>query len=116
VVIWSVLEIYTAMICACLMAIRPLLAKYLPSMFQSTLVSTSNAGGGYINSQPHRMDSKSGAAHWRRSHGSRIELKSTESTKVWTDAESVHEERKGNTGGLEVWVTRSVEMGKEPEP
>jgi hypothetical protein len=62
------------------------------------------------------MDSKPGTAHWRRSHGSGIELKSTESTKVWTDAESVHGERNGSIGGLGVWVTRSVEMGKEPEP
>ena len=96
------------MICACLMAIRPLLTKYLPSIFQSTLVTTSHAGG-YSNSRQHRMDSKSGAAHWSRNHGSAIELKSTESAKVWTDAESGLEERNGHTGGLEVWVTRSIE-------
>jgi hypothetical protein len=112
VVIWSVLEIYTAVICACLMAIRPLLTKYLPALFQSTVASNSNAG--YNNSRVHRMDSKSAAAPWSRNHGSAIELKSTESAKVWIDAESthdVHDGRNGHAGTLEVWVTRSVEQG-----
>jgi hypothetical protein len=108
VVIWSVLEIYTAMICACLMAIRPLLTKYLPGLFQSTIANTSSPG--YSNSRAHRMDSKPA---WSRNHGSAIELKSTESAKVWTDAGSsgddTHDERRAGTRGLEVWVTRKVE-------
>jgi hypothetical protein len=36
VVIWSIVEIYTAMICASLMSIRPLLVKYFPSLFPTT--------------------------------------------------------------------------------
>lgn len=109
IVIWSVLEIYTAMICACLMAIRPLLAKYLPSLFRSTSISSTNAD--YTDSRANRLDSKAAGVQWSRNHGSAIELKSTESANVWTDAESSHEERDGHAGGLEVWVTRSVEMG-----
>jgi hypothetical protein len=111
VVIWSVLEVFSAMICACLMAIRPLLAKYMPSIFRSTLAGNSNPG--YTNSRGNRMDSKTAGAQWSRNHGSAIELKSTESTRVLTDAESSHEERDVHTGGFEVWVTRSVEMGHE---
>lgn len=109
-VIWSVLEIYTAMICACLMAIRPLISKYLPGLFQSTITNTSSRS--YTHSRAYNLDSKSAAAPWSRNHGSAIELKSTESAKVWTDAESSHEdghERNRGTRGLEVWVTKSVE-------
>lgn len=114
-VIWSVLEIYTAMICACLMSIRPLLVRYLPAIFQSTVVSNSNPT--YSNSRQHRTDSKPAGGHWSRNHGSAIELKSTESSKGWTDAESIHEEsvdgeRNGQTGGLKVWVTKRVEVGE----
>ncbi|CZR62990.1 uncharacterized protein PAC_12887 [Phialocephala subalpina] len=36
VVIWSEIETYTAVICACLMCIRPLILKYTPSLFPST--------------------------------------------------------------------------------
>jgi hypothetical protein len=34
-IIWSIIELYTAVICACLMAIRPLFTRYLPSIFQT---------------------------------------------------------------------------------
>ena len=36
VIIWSVLEVFTGMICASLMCYRPLLVKLLPIVFQST--------------------------------------------------------------------------------
>ncbi|KAF8858845.1 hypothetical protein BDZ45DRAFT_387540 [Acephala macrosclerotiorum] len=36
IVIWSEIETYTAAICACLMCIRPLILKYIPSLFPST--------------------------------------------------------------------------------
>lgn len=36
VVIWSDIEIYTAIICSCLMCLRPLLRKCFPSLFPPT--------------------------------------------------------------------------------
>ena len=39
---WSYIEISTAEICACLPTIRPLLVRYIPSIFQSTSRSKSN--------------------------------------------------------------------------
>lgn len=36
VLIWSAAEIYIAVICSCLMCIRPLLKKCFPSLFPST--------------------------------------------------------------------------------
>ncbi|KIN06776.1 hypothetical protein OIDMADRAFT_65100, partial [Oidiodendron maius Zn] len=53
VLIWSFLEIYTAMICGCLMTIRPLLTL----LFQST------RNGTEINFRSHITDSKSAGAH-----------------------------------------------------
>lgn len=35
-IIWSVIEVYAAMICACLMTLRPLLAKTMPRLFSNT--------------------------------------------------------------------------------
>lgn len=36
IVIWSIIETYTALICANMITIKPLLAKYIPSIFQNT--------------------------------------------------------------------------------
>lgn len=36
VVIWSIIECYTAIICACLASIRPLIAKIIPTLFPTT--------------------------------------------------------------------------------
>ncbi|RDW59682.1 hypothetical protein BP6252_12769 [Coleophoma cylindrospora] len=33
IIIWSLIEIYAALICGCLITIRPLLSKYMPSIF-----------------------------------------------------------------------------------
>jgi hypothetical protein len=41
VIIWSVIEAFTAIICACLMCFRPLLVRLLPSLFQATKVGES---------------------------------------------------------------------------
>jgi len=41
VLIWSIIEIYTAIICASLMTIKPLLTKYLPGVFSATQSSSS---------------------------------------------------------------------------
>lgn len=40
VVKWSLIEVYTALICACLPSLRPLLVKCIPSIFQSTTNSS----------------------------------------------------------------------------
>ncbi|KAG4422199.1 hypothetical protein IFR04_004705 [Cadophora malorum] len=42
VVIWSSIETYTAVICACLMCIRPLIMKYIPGVFPTTVNSRNN--------------------------------------------------------------------------
>ena len=41
VIIWSVLETFTAVICACLMCLRPLLVRCLPSLFPVSKTSES---------------------------------------------------------------------------
>lgn len=106
------LEIYTAMICACLMAIRPLITKYLPRLFPTT---SPGSGPGHSHSNAYNFDPKSAAAPWSRNQGSEIELKNTESAQAWTDAESSHDdghERNRDTRGLEVWRTRSLEQAE----
>jgi hypothetical protein len=88
------------------MAIRPLLTKWLPSVFQSTLAGKSQTA--YSNSRPNGNGQSAGAI-WSRNHGSAIELKSTESGKGWADAESTsHDGGNDSKAGLEVWVTKSV--------
>jgi len=42
VAVWSIIETHTAMICTCLIAIRPLLAKYFPALFKSTRSGSSS--------------------------------------------------------------------------
>lgn len=111
-VIWSTIEVYTAVICASMMAARPLLVKCMPVLFQNTIESRKE--GAYGSSNPHRVESKSVGAHWSRKHGSAIKLKSTDSaegTRVWTGGKSSHERWGRGAGGLEVWVTTSIELG-----
>jgi hypothetical protein len=59
VVIWSCIELYSTLICACLPSLRPLLVTYLPSVFK-TVVGTSkiNTVGG---DSAYRMN------HWKPS-------------------------------------------------
>ncbi|CZS98261.1 uncharacterized protein RCO7_08933 [Rhynchosporium graminicola] len=45
VVIWSSIETFTAVICACLMCIRPLISRYFPSAFPSTGNNSSKSWG-----------------------------------------------------------------------
>jgi hypothetical protein len=35
-IIWSIIEVYTAIICASLVSIRPLIAKLIPTLFPTT--------------------------------------------------------------------------------
>lgn len=39
VTIWSIIEVYSAVICVCLISIRPLLVKYFPKLFPVTVPS-----------------------------------------------------------------------------
>ena len=91
VVIWSFLEDYTTVICASLIAIRPLLAKYIPSVFRNTIVSQSHAT--HSTFRPHGKDSRSAGAVTSDSHGSAIELNGVDSGEAWMDRESVREEK-----------------------
>ena len=47
-ILWSCIEIATAVICACLPALKPLLSRYLPQMFGNT---TRNTTGHAYNTQ-----------------------------------------------------------------
>jgi hypothetical protein len=104
VVIWSYLEDYTAVIFACLIAIRPLLIKYVPFVFGSKFDSHNQAS--FSASAAKTMGPQSAATIWARRHASAIGLKSKKSEKTWMDGESAQEEERG----LEVWVTKSVEL------
>jgi hypothetical protein len=79
VVIWSFLEDYTAVICSSLMAIRPLLTKYMPWTLGSTLASQKN--GTYSTSHPQRNVLKSTGTFRDHIDGSTIELGSAEGLK-----------------------------------
>jgi hypothetical protein len=67
VVIWSIIEVYTAMICASLTAIRPLLIKYIPSFSLSTTINHYNMSSSTIWKP--RLDSKLYARIWSRNSG-----------------------------------------------
>jgi hypothetical protein len=114
-VIWSILEVYTAVICACLVAIRPLLTKYMSTVFQSTLAKNT-----YSIFRPCKMNPKPAGAHWSQNPESAIELKSAGSGKAWTEEtdgksgeDSPHENGRGETCTLEAWVTKRVQLGDE---
>ncbi|KAH7411240.1 hypothetical protein BKA64DRAFT_377076 [Cadophora sp. MPI-SDFR-AT-0126] len=68
-VIWSDLEAYTAVICSCLMAIRPLLMKCFPVLFPSTRDSDTESGRGRYGSRQTWM-TKAGPL-WSGSSGSK---------------------------------------------
>ena len=57
---WSFIEIATAEICACLPTIRPLLAHYIPSIFQSTSRSKSNTTTQHKGFKPRVLPKLSG--------------------------------------------------------
>ena len=90
VVIWSFLEDYITVICASLIAIRPLLAKVLPSAFRNTMASQNHAS--HSTFRPHEKEFRSAGAVRSKSHGSAIELNGVGSEKAWMDGESVQEE------------------------
>jgi hypothetical protein len=80
VIIWSIIEVSTAMICACLMSIRPLLVKWFPSIFPTSTSANSNQ---YAQNQwrPH------GGKYWNDSpsNNGAVELESKEDLSRSTD-------------------------------
>ncbi|KIN00010.1 hypothetical protein OIDMADRAFT_181260 [Oidiodendron maius Zn] len=88
VVIWSVLEVFTATIFSSLMAIRPLLVKYMPALFQSAASTASSPTQNKFPAASKRC-SKPITIPWSRSNLSEIELTNQEDKKVNTDVESL---------------------------
>ena len=76
-VIWSIIEIYTAMICACIIAVRPLLVHFLPSIFPGTRNPTATYPSQKSGSFRPKMDSKISGKIWSTNHNG-IELLSRE--------------------------------------
>lgn len=110
VIIWSMLEVFVAVMCACLMAIRPLLVKCMPASFTSMLASRKHTYGDA--SRRESRPTRNSNARWNTSV---VELKSTGSGAGWADEggsgdDKQPQERPGD-GPLEVWVKKSVEMG-----
>ena len=103
VVIWSFIEDYITVICASLIAIRPLLAKYIPSAFRNTITNQNQAS--HSTFRPHEKDSRSVGAVRSNSHGSAIELNTVGSGKSWMDGESAQEEGEAwaRSPGYEEW-------------
>ena len=96
VVIWSQIESYIALICASLMCIRPLLTRYIPSLFPTTKVDS--------NSRSHQNPT------WGQKVGSRLRNGVISSELIDGDKENLAD--RGKKG--ENWVTNSTmsyEMG-----
>ncbi|KFY99223.1 hypothetical protein V498_00906 [Pseudogymnoascus sp. VKM F-4517 (FW-2822)] len=92
IVVWSIIETYTAVICACLMTLRPLLAKFMPSDFQITLINSKSLGPG-----------------WNNEPESTVKLNSLENGKAWGDGKSSYNGGHDIEGSLEE-VTIPVDM------
>lgn len=106
IVVWSIIETYTAVICACLMTLRPLVAKFMPSNFQSsTLVSDTS----WPYSIPHQHRTlplrqtgyKSRGPGWDNKPESAVKLNSLENDKAWAGGKSSYDGGHGIEGSLE---------------
>ncbi|KAH8594470.1 hypothetical protein B0O99DRAFT_672908 [Bisporella sp. PMI_857] len=64
VVIWSIIEVYTAIICACLMVLRPLLTKYIPGLFAPSIHSSNKSYPSNSSSWRPKIDSKISGHIW----------------------------------------------------
>jgi hypothetical protein len=90
VVIWSQIETYIALICASLMCIRPLLTRYIPSLFPTTKVDS--------NSRSYQNPT------WGQKFGSRIRNGIISSELIDGDEENLADRgKKGDN-----WVTNST--------
>ena len=114
--IWSILETYTAVICACLITIRPLLAKYMPSIFKSGNASTPYFATSlpHISSQqlntlpPGRVESLFAEPEWTPNIGPVIEFKDPESSSAQTQREGSYSE--GGNQNSTVKVTKIADV------
>lgn len=95
------MEDYTAVICSSLITIRPLLAKFMPWVFGSTLASQNHN----TFTTPHRMDSKSVGAFRGARNVSSIELEGAEGLKGMDEWGGSEEAR-----SIEAWDTKSGEL------
>jgi hypothetical protein len=107
-IIWSVIEVYAAMICACLMTLRPLLAKTMPRLFSNT--NRSESGDPSSNkSWIARMGLHGDQKRWGSGHGG-VDLESEED--ICGDGHKVGQ--KGS--GVQVWVeerTDDIDIDEE---
>ena len=80
--VWSIVEVYTAIICASLVSIRPLIAKLIPSLFPTTRATET------------RSKITSSAPAWPLKVGSRISgrLRSKHGTELVSDDEMTVDE------------------------
>ena len=114
--IWSILETYTAVICACLITIRPLLAKYMPSIFKSGNASTPYFATSlpHISSQqlstlpPGRVDSLFAEPEWTPNIRPVIEFRDPESGRAQTHRESSYGEEGNKMSTIN--VTKIVDV------
>ena len=67
VVIWSLIEEHTAVICACLPSLRPLLVQWIPGVFKSLTTKNTFGGSGSYKMSPwrRRQESYSGLGNSR---------------------------------------------------
>jgi len=123
VVIWSIIEIYTAMICASLMAIRPLLVKWFPRFFPA---STTKQNTSYVSNQSWRpqISHRSNQKIWSRNDGG-LELASTEDVTgnnaggikkttqfaLEVETQSPHARSETSETSIELIVQRDIERG-----
>ncbi|KAF4628473.1 hypothetical protein G7Y89_g9676 [Cudoniella acicularis] len=75
-VIWTVVELYSSMICTSLMTLRPLLARYMPGLFAANATGSTENRGNSNTSWRTRIGVQQGSMPWNINHG--IELPSRE--------------------------------------
>jgi hypothetical protein len=59
VVIWSMIEEHSAVICACLPSLRPLLVQWIPGVFKSLTTKNNTAGSGSHKMSPWKRKNES---------------------------------------------------------
>ncbi|KUJ09389.1 uncharacterized protein LY89DRAFT_788259 [Mollisia scopiformis] len=104
VVIWSQIETYTAVICGCLMCIRPLFIKYIPSVF-STKASQPSSSQLHSATWGARISSRIKAERTSR-YGNRLD--DEESIEVGKGLEAGNMERRGSQGNVIKVTTENV--------
>lgn len=81
VVIWSMIEEHSAVICACLPSLRPLLVQWIPGVFKSLTTKNNTGGSGSYKMSPWKRrnesysglgNSKAEMEHYRHDSTSKI--------------------------------------------